>query len=419
MTQSYYESTISRGPDRPALREDVRADVAIVGAGYTGLSAALTLAGRGFDVRVLEADRVCGGASGLNGGQLGTGQRREQIYLERRYGQAHADALWRLAEDAKALARERIARFEIACDLTPGVLHAAHRAHHAEALAQDAERLRKRYSYEKIEVLSKAELEARVGSRKYFGGTQDNGAAHLNPLKFGLGLARAAESAGAVIHERTRVLRVDEIDGTIETAEGRVTADHVLIACNGYLGDLVPALAPKIMPINAYIAVTAPLGNVASNLIRDNVAVADTRFVINYFRLTADRRLLFGGGESYWAGLRDDAAALVRPHLLNVFPQLSATPLDYSWGGTIAITPTRLPHVGRRGGRLYFAQGFSGHGVAMAGLAGHVIAEALAGTAERFDVLAALNVPDFPGGTVLRTPLRVLAMIYGRLLDLL
>ena len=418
MIGSYYEATVERGPVRPSLKGTMHADVAIIGAGYTGLSAALTLAERGYAVRVLEAERVCSGASGRNGGQLGSGQRRSQKDLEAMYGAAHAHALWQIGQDAKAEARARIARFGIACDLKAGLLHTAHRERHVSTLVQDAERLRTRYDYDQITVLSRAEVADRLGTPIYFGGTLDRGAGHLHPLAYGLGLARAAEGAGAVIHEKTRVLRVDEPTGRVTTSEGEVSANHILLACNGYLGRLMPAVAPYILPINAYIGATAPLGPQAAHIMKDNVAVADTRFVVNYYRLTADHRLVFGGGESFLMRARKNADPIVRPHLARVFPVLAAAPLDYAWSGAVAVTPTRLPHFGRLGTKLYFAQGFSGHGVALAGLAGSMMADALAGTAERFDVMARLNVPKFPGGALLRGQLLVLAMIYGRLRDL-
>jgi gamma-glutamylputrescine oxidase len=234
-----------------------------------------------------------------------------------------------------------------------------------------------------------------------------------------LGLARAASAAGAVIHEGTRAETIDFEQGVVTTARGRVTAAHVLVACNGYLGRLVPAIAPNIMPINSYIVATEPLGNMARTLIPGDVAVADTRFVVNYYRLSADGRMLYGGRESYTAALLGDFEAGVRTRMLSVFPQLKDARIDYAWGGTLAITPNRLPHVGRLGQRGFFAHGFSGHGVALAGLTGKLMAEAVAGTIERFDVFAGLDVPRFPGGTLLRGPLRMLAMLYGRLRDAL
>lgn len=417
--RSYYAATAQALEPFAPLAGDAVCDVCVIGGGYTGLMAALELAERGFAVRLLEAERVGFGASGRNGGQLGSGQRRGQIELEARYGERVARLLWALAEEAKALAKARIAKHAIACDLKPGVLHAAHRARLVHGLYAEAEHLEKAYGYRALRMLSKAEMAHELGTRVYHGGVLDRDAAHLHPLNYVLGLARAASAAGAVIHEGTRAEAIAFDQGLVRTAKGRVSAAHILIACNGYLGRLVPEIAPYIMPINSYIIATEPLGNLARALIPGDIAVADTRFVVNYYRLSADGRMLYGGRESYTATLLGDFEAGVRARMLSVFPQLKEARIDYAWGGTLAITPNRLPHVGRLGKRGFFAHGFSGHGVALAGLTGKLMAEAVAGTLERFDVLAGLNVPRFPGGTLLRGPLRMLAMLYGRLRDAL
>lgn len=414
---SFYEATVTRAPAAPAPAGDLKCDVVVIGAGYTGLMAALELAERKYAVRVLEADLIGAAASGRNGGQLGTGQRRPQKWLEHHYGDATAAALWKIAEEAKRIAKVRIVQHGIACDLRPGILHVAHRADLFEDLKADHGHLLTRYGYPHAVVLSKEEVRAQLGTQIYFGGVLDRDAGHLHPLKYALGLATAAQDAGAVFHENTRALALDFDSGRVTTAAGTIEAAHVLVACNGYLGGLVPEAAPVIMPINNYIAATSPLGDRAKEIIRDDVAVADTRFVINYYKLSADGRLLFGGGESYSPNLPGNIGDIVRPRLARVFPQLAQSPFDYAWGGTLAITLNRMPHLGRIGKRGYFAHGYSGHGVAMAGMAGKLLAEAVAGTAERFDVMAGLNIPAFPGGTHLRHPLRVLAMLYGKLRD--
>lgn len=416
---SYYTATATTLAPFAPHTGDAACDVCIIGGGYTGLMAALELAERGFSVRLLEAERVGFGASGRNGGQLGSGLRRGQIELEARYGADTARLFWAMAEEAKALAKTRIAKHAIACDLKPGVLRVAHRARLASDLFVEASFLEKTYGYPHARAVSKAELAEMLGTRVYHGGVLDTDAAHLHPLNYALGLARAAAEAGAVIHERTRARSIDFDRGIVRTDQASVSAEFVLIACNGYLEELAPAIAPHIMPINSYIVATEPLGGRARTLIRDDVAVCDTRFVVSYYRLSADGRMLFGGRENYTASLFPDIAVRVRPRMLDVFPQLEDARIDYAWGGTLAITPTRMAHLGRLGKRGFFAQGYSGHGVALSGLTGKLMAEAVSGTLERFDIFAGLRVPRFPGGTLLRGPIRLLGMLYGRLRDAL
>lgn len=416
---SYYTATAAPHAPFPLFEGEADCDVCIIGGGYTGLMAALELAERGVSVRLIEAEHVAFGASGRNGGQLGSGHRQDQPDLEARYGVRTARVLWALAEEAKALAKARIAKHAIACDLKPGVLQAAHRARYVTDLFKEAEHLQKVYDYRAVRTVSKIEMSEMLATTVYYGGILDMGAAHFHPLNYALGLARAAAEAGALIHERTRALAVDFDSGLVRTAHGRIRAEFVLLACNAYLDDLAPPIAPQIMPINSYIVATEPLGDRARALIRDDVSVCDTRFVINYYRLSADGRMLYGGRETYTAALLQNFSEGVRARMVSVFPQLKDVRIDYAWGGTLAITPNRLAHLGRLGKRGLFAQGYSGHGVALAGLAGKLMAEAMSGSPERFNVFADLGVPRFPGGTMLRGPLRLLAMLYGKLRDAL
>ncbi len=412
---SWYAAAATPLPPFPPLAGEAVADVCVIGGGYTGLSAALHLAEAGFDVVLLEAGRVGWGASGRNGGQVGSGQRREQDWLERSFGSLRAHALWDMAEEAKALVRGLVARHAIACDLRGGIIHAAHRPALVAEYHAEAEKLARDYGYRDIEPLDRAGLLGLLGSESYFGGTLDRGAAHLNPLDFALGLARAAAAAGVRIFEASRV---EEIGPPVRTRKGGVRAGFVLVACNGYLGSLAPAVAARVMPINNFIVATAPLGaDRARQLIANGAAVADSRFVVNYFRTSADHRLLFGGGESYGWRFPADIAAVVRPRMLAVFPSLREVPIDFAWGGTLAITTNRMPAFQRLGAGVLSASGYSGHGVAMATLAGKLMAEAVQGTAERFDLLATLPQPGFPGGAALRWPLLVLAMSWYALRD--
>jgi gamma-glutamylputrescine oxidase len=416
---SYYAETAAVRPPRETAHGELTADVCIVGGGYTGLSAALHLAEAGFDVILLEAHRVGWGASGRNGGQCASGQRREQDELEERYGHETARKLWEFGAEAKALVCALTEKHSIECEITPGVLHTFHRERFVAHGRAYVEKLAREYGYPHARFLDREEIRATVASPAYFGGVQDDGAFHLHPLKYALGLAAAAEAAGAKIFEGTRV--TDMASGpraVVRTQSAQVTCGHVLIACNGYLGGLAPQVAARVMPINNFIVATEPLGEAgAKALIANDAAVADSRNVINYFRLSRDHRLLFGGGESYGYRFPADIAATVRKPMLGVFPQLKDIGIDYAWGGTLAITMSRMPALQRLSDNVLSASGYSGHGVTIATLAGKICAEAIAGQAGRFDVFAGLPSRRFPGGVRLRWPLLVLAMTWFALLD--
>ncbi|MGD1876665.1 MAG: NAD(P)/FAD-dependent oxidoreductase [Kiloniellaceae bacterium] len=417
---SYYAAT-AKGLVAPIpLAGDARCDVCVIGGGFTGISTALHLAERGYKVIVLEAQRVGWGASGRNGGQLSGGQRLEPEALTRMVGAERARRLWDLGEEAKNAVKQRVAQHAIDCDLKPGVIHAGFKPSHAREMQDHARFLRDAYGYPHIRPLSREEMRELVASDLYHGGSYDADSAHLHPLNYVLGLARAARDAGATIHELTPALEILRRDGKpgIRTPQGDVTADHLVLACNGHLGGLEPRIASKIMPINNFIVATEPLGaERARALIANDAAVADSKYVIDYYRLSADGRLLFGGGESYRQNYPDDIAGLVRPCMLRVFPQLADVAIDYAWGGKVAITLNRLPAFGRLDGDVYYAMGFSGQGVALTTLAGKVMAEAVAGQTERFDLLAGVPMPRFPGGTLLRWPSLVAGMLYYSLLD--
>jgi len=416
---SYYLATAIGQRARPQLKGAHEADVCVVGAGYTGLSCALHLAKAGLKVAVLEAEYAGFGASGRNGGQVITGQRVDQRDLERRYGEARARALWDLALEAKAQVRALIAAHAIDCDVRPGQLTAAVRESHARDLARYADHLATHYGYAAARYVPKAEMPALVATPSYAGGLLDSAGFHLHPLNYALGLAAAADETGVEIFEHSPAVKVERGDRiSVAARSGTVGAKFAVIACNGYLGDLEPELARTIMPISNYIAATEQLGEArARALIPSGAAVADTKFVLDYYRLSADGRLLFGGGETYGASDVADAAEIVRPHIVRVFPQLNDVVVEYAWGGRLAITMSRLPHIGRLAPNLYFAQGYSGQGVAIATLAGKLIAEAMTGQAARFDVYDSLKVPPLPGGTLLRKPLLTLALLWYALRD--
>ena len=418
--RSWYVASARPCPAFSPLRGRVRADVCIIGGGYTGLSAALHLAEAGLKVVLLEAVRVGSGASGRNGGQIHSGQRRDQLYLEKAVGAEDARRLWDLAEEAKALVRGLISRHAIACDLKSGLIHADHKPHFVAESEAYVRHLQERYGYDAAAPLSREEIRAQVGTQAYFGGLIDHGAGHLHPLNFALGLAVAASAAGAHLHEGSPVIAVEETPGgALVTTAGRarVEAGFVLECGNGLMDGLDRRVDRHVMPIANYIVATEPLGARAREIIANDAAVADSRFVVNYFRLSADGRLLFGGGESYRRAMRANVPDFVRPFMLKIFPQLAGTRIDYGWGGILGITMSRLPFVRRLSPHVLASAGYSGQGVALAPLFGKILADAVAGQLGQFDLLARLPVPAFPGGTLMRYPLLVAGLSYYALRD--
>lgn len=417
---SYYNASQNRQLDLAPLDGSCRTDVCIVGGGYTGLSAALHLSKRGYKVVLLEARKMGWGASGRNGGQLGSGQRKDQWYLEKRLGLSDATKLWQLAEDAKNLARQIISENNIQCDLKPGVAHPDHKPGYAKESREYVEHLQKQYRHDQIEYLSQEAMAEVTGSDTYFGGSMDMSASHLHPLNYALGLADAARNSGAILHESTTVESYQQgKPNRVVTNYGTVEADAVILACNGYLGNLEKRMAGKIMPINNFIIATEPLDEATANSINPkDVAIADSRFVINYYRLSADKRLLFGGGENYGRHFPADIKNFVRKPMLEIYPQLADKQIDFAWGGTLAVTLNRMPHFGRLDNSgIYFAQGYSGHGVSMATLGGKVMADAVAGESEKLDLFGKIPTRPFPGGAWLRYPGLVLGMTYYALRD--
>ncbi|PTQ75113.1 NAD(P)/FAD-dependent oxidoreductase [Celeribacter persicus] len=417
--QSWYAATADAPGPYPAAEGRVKADVCVVGGGYAGLSAALHMASRGLDVVLLEASRVGSGASGRNGGQVSMGQRLEQDELETHVSMDDARMLWDLGAEAVDRVKTILRESGDDCDWRDGVIHANHRARFSHHSQQHVEHMQKVYGYDKIRYLDRDEVRHEVGSEDYHSGTLDMGSGHLHPLRYAFAIARLAEAAGARIHELSRVTRI-ETKGKprIHTDKAVVEADHLILALNGYHNNLDHDVAHHVMPINNFIAVTEPLpADLAAKLIPNRHAVADSRFVINYYRMSPDNRMIFGGGESYGYKFSADIRAKVRAPMLGVFPELKNTKLDYAWGGTLGITMSRLPHFARLGPSSMSIAGFSGQGVALATLAGQIAAEAVEGQAARFDLMQSLPSPRFPGGPSLRTPLLALAMTWYALRD--
>jgi gamma-glutamylputrescine oxidase len=419
--RNYYTASVPAEPPRTPLAGDVSCDVAVVGGGIAGCSTALHLAERGYRVVLLEAERVGFGASGRSGAQLIAGYACGQQSIERLAGREAAQAMWQITAEGLDLVRERVARHAIECDLAWGQLHVALKPRQREELIEECDELATHYDYRSVRLLERAEVESLLATKRYIAGVLDTNSGHCHPFKYVRGLARAAEAAGAVIHEGSRVTGLERGPVvTLATTGGRVRAKHAVLAGNAYLGGLVPELQHKIMAVGTYIVATEPLGRQrATALIRDNLAVTDVNFVLDYFRLSADHRLLFGGRVSY-SGLDPlGTERATRARMLRVFPQLADARVEYAWGGYVDITMNRAPHFGRLGANLYFLQGFSGHGMALTGVAGRLVAEAIAGQAERFDLFGRIAHRDFPGGMALRRPALVLAMLWYRMRDLL
>ena len=416
---SWYAATATPLPRLPPAAGELNCDVCVIGGGYLGLSAALHLRQRGYDVVLLEAQRLGFGASGRNGGQVGTGQRQDQDWLEGKVGPTRARALWDMGLQAVALTRDLVARHAPEADWRDGIIWAAHRARMVPTYHAYADKLARSYGYDRMEPLDRAALQALVPSPDYHGGVLDRGGGHIHPLRYALGLARACQAAGVRLHEGSRVTGIRQGDpAVVRTDQARVRARFVVLGANGYLGGLEPRVAARVMPINNFIVATRPLAPAeAANVLNGGHAVADSRFVVNYFRLSHDNRLLFGGGESFGWTFPADIAAKVRAPMLTVYPQLKGVEITHAWGGTLGITVNRLPYLTRLAGNVLSLSGWSGHGIALATLGGQMAAEAVAGQAERFDLLADLPTPAFPGGTALRWPLLVAAMTWFGLRD--
>lgn len=417
-TASYYAATANAAPERPALQESIDADVCVIGAGFTGLSSALHLAEAGFKVVVLEAARIAYGASGRNGGQLVNSYSRDIDVIERNYGHDLAGMLGSMAFEGADIIRQRIEQYGIDCDYRPGGLFVAFNERQMHELAEQ-QVLWRHYGHDDMELFDDIGIRDYVNSERYVGGLLDKRGGHIHPLNLALGEAAAIESLGGLIFEDSKAVRIERGERpVVHTEHGQVTADYLMVAGNAYLGDLVPELAAKSMPCGTQIVTTEVLGEAkARELIPQLQCVEDCNYKLDYYRITGDFRLLYGGGVTYGGGDPRSIERFLRPHLEKTFPQLKGVKLDYAWGGDFLMTLSRLPQFGRIGDNIYYAQGYSGHGVTTTHLAGKLIAEALRGQAERFDAFASLKHFPFPGGRLLRAPYTAAGAIYYGLRD--
>jgi gamma-glutamylputrescine oxidase len=402
---SYYAASAHAAPERPALVGDVEADVAIIGAGYSGLSAGIELADKGYRVVTLEAARVGWGASGRNGGQIVNGLNAGLDRIEANYGRGTADFVGTMLQEGGRLIRERITRFGIDCDLKEGNIFAAFTAKQMRDL-EAKKALWARHGMDDHEMLDAKGIRAHVATEAYVGGMIDHSGGHMHPLNLALGEAAAFESLGGTIHEMSAVTRIDDLARApvVHTAGGTVRPKVLILAGNAYLGHVVPELENRVMPFSTQIIATEPLGERGAALLPMDMCVEDVRWILDYYRLSADGRLLFGGGTVYGGTDPADIKAKILPNLAKIFPQLGSVRVDHAWSGNCALSFSRVPQMGRIGTSTYYACGYSGHGVVGSHLFGRIVASAVAGDTGRFDVFAAVPWLPFPGGRRFRVP---------------
>jgi len=415
--KSYYAATANKQDARAALSGDVTADICIIGAGFTGCAAALELAERGAGkIVVLEAVRVGFGASGRNGGQIVNGYSRNLDVLGDRYGEANGRFIAGMANEGGDIIRERVAKYNIACDLLPGMLATAMTAKQMHELEHHV-KVWNSFGFDQFELLDKNGLAPQVVTNRYVGGLIDKKGGHLHPLNLVQGEAAAFESLGGTIYENSPVVSVDLETATVRTAGGTVQARTVLVCGNAYLQKVLPQLEMRVMPVSTQVLATQPLGAEAARLLPSNVCVEDCNYVLDYFRRTADGRILYGGGINYGGADPASIRGAVIPKMLKTFPSLKDARIDYAWSGNFALTMTRFPQMGQLSPNVYFSHGDSGHGVTTTHLLGHILAEAVTGNKARYDVFSALPYFPFPGGKALRVPFTALGAWYYGLRD--
>ena len=428
---SYYAATANLSADYAKLEDNIEADVCVVGGGFAGLSAAIELADRGYSVVVLEAKQIGWGASGRNGGQIIAGLACEQSVIEKTLGFAAAKKVWDMTIEALDLVRERVIRFDIECDLTSGFLGVSVNASKGAKLRTWFDDITKCYQYDTDATwIEPKDIGAWIASPRFFNGYFDKRSGHLHPLNYCLGLAKGASSLGVRIYQNSPAiamrqgLNANSESTHLQTDTGSVKAKFVVLAGNMYSPEVSPKLAPSlallIMPVGTYIIGSAPIEPaLKAQLIPSNAAVCDTNFVLDYFRFSADNRMIYGGRVSYSAMTPPNLTANMQARMAQTFPQLKAAKVDFTWGGFVDITMSRAPDFGKLAPNVYYLQGFSGHGVALTGLAGKLVAEAIVGQAERLELMSSIPHHNFPGGKLLRTPVLVLGMLWYQLRDVI
>lgn len=412
----YYDSA-----ERPSLcNQEIGQsayDVAIIGAGFTGIGAALRLAKAGLKVAVFEQSELGAGASGRNGGLICTGYRQDQKWLEEKVGKIAATQMWEIAEAAKSHLSALVKEHKIEADIKYGFINAAHKTSMMHHLEDDANHLARHYNYDKMSILNMAETADTLGTNAYKGGQLDMGAGRLHPLKLLYGMAKAANDFGAQIIENCRIEQIKETNGKVllRSKFGEFTADKIIICGDGYLHGIDKTIEAIVMPIYSFVIATEKLND--NKIMKSVPACADTRFVLNYFQKTADNRLIFGGGEKYDASWPKDVKAFVANNLYKIFPQLKSTNITHAWGGALGITPTRLPMVSNQSDKILVAGGYSGQGVLLAPFFGNILGEYILGDGNRFNIINKLPTMPFPGGRLMRFPLLSAAMSYYSILD--
>ena len=420
---SFYRSSVEDLNSQDQLTSDIDVDICIIGGGLTGISSAINLSKKGYSVILCEARKIGWGASGRNGGQLGIGMRKDQFTIEKKLGLRHAKELWSLGLEAVEDVKNLIKENEIDCHLVNGVMSTACFEKDIDEYKFEIEHMSKNYDFEGYQFFNKEKIREEINSKMYLAGLLNSGSYHLNPLKLTLGLAKVAQKNNVKIFENTPIEKIREEGDRVQvmSKKGLIRANQVVVACNGYLDSILGSKKNKFMPINNYVVATEPLGEKrARQIIKNNYAVCDTRFIIDYYRFSEDWRMIFGGGETFTSNFVKNATSFVSKRMIKVFPQLQNVKIDYSWGGTLAITVNRLPHFGTlMNNKVSYAFGYSGHGLALSVLAGKLIAENIHGDHERFKFFSGINHMSIPFGSIFRRPIYSSAILYYKIRDYL